>query len=153
MRILVLLSLAGVLAAQTPVKFDAGTISGLPPRNIGSATMSGRIAANAGHTMGGDHYRATKRYAGKYVKRPVYGSSYDGPDHKLAGTRFRFDAVVPGEFLQTLFEPVAGLPLQLVGGRARPDKRDRHHLDCEGRIFRTSELKVGEGTAAGDHEN
>src|SRR5437763_9713641 len=28
-----------------PVRFDAGTISGLPARNIGSATMSGRVAA------------------------------------------------------------------------------------------------------------
>ena len=35
------------VAAQTPrpVKFDSGTISGLNARNIGSATMSGRIAA------------------------------------------------------------------------------------------------------------
>src|SRR6476646_2821800 len=31
--------------AQTPVKYDSGTISGLTARNIGSATMSGRIAA------------------------------------------------------------------------------------------------------------
>ena len=31
--------------AQPPVKFDAATVSGLPARNIGSATMSGRIAA------------------------------------------------------------------------------------------------------------
>jgi photosystem II stability/assembly factor-like uncharacterized protein len=31
--------------AQQPVKFDRATISGLPARNIGSATMSGRIAA------------------------------------------------------------------------------------------------------------
>ncbi len=31
--------------AQTPVKFDSSTISGLAARNIGSATMSGRIAA------------------------------------------------------------------------------------------------------------
>jgi photosystem II stability/assembly factor-like uncharacterized protein len=30
---------------QQPVKFDAATVSGLPARNIGSATMSGRIAA------------------------------------------------------------------------------------------------------------
>src|SRR5713226_888672 len=38
------LSLA--LSAQTaPVRYDAGTISGLPARNIGSATMSGRVAA------------------------------------------------------------------------------------------------------------
>ncbi|MBZ5574038.1 MAG: sialidase [Acidobacteriia bacterium] len=31
--------------AQQSIKFDAATISGLPARNIGSATMSGRIAA------------------------------------------------------------------------------------------------------------
>src|SRR5712675_1333443 len=31
--------------AQTTYKFDAATVSGLPARNIGSATMSGRIAA------------------------------------------------------------------------------------------------------------
>ena len=38
-----LLSLA--VLAQQPVKFDSATISGLPARNIGSAAMSGRIAA------------------------------------------------------------------------------------------------------------
>jgi photosystem II stability/assembly factor-like uncharacterized protein len=32
-------------AAQAPYKFDAATVSGLPARNIGSATMSGRVAA------------------------------------------------------------------------------------------------------------
>ncbi len=32
-------------AAQQSVRFDSGTISGLPARNIGSATMSGRISA------------------------------------------------------------------------------------------------------------
>ena len=37
---------AAVFAQQT-IKFDAATISGLPARNIGSATMSGRIAAVA----------------------------------------------------------------------------------------------------------
>src|SRR5258708_29598328 len=37
---------AGVSAfAQTAYKFDAATVSGLPARNIGSAMMSGRIAA------------------------------------------------------------------------------------------------------------
>jgi len=35
------------LFAQQAIKFDAATISGLPARNIGSATMSGRIAAVA----------------------------------------------------------------------------------------------------------
>src|SRR5690349_7565701 len=33
------------LYAQQPIKFDAATVSGLPARNIGSATMSGRVAA------------------------------------------------------------------------------------------------------------
>ena len=33
------------LQAQQPVKFDSATISGLPARNIGSAAMSGRVAA------------------------------------------------------------------------------------------------------------
>jgi photosystem II stability/assembly factor-like uncharacterized protein len=32
-------------SAQQAIKFDAATISGLPIRNIGSATMSGRVAA------------------------------------------------------------------------------------------------------------
>ena len=31
--------------AQAAYRFDAATVSGLPARNIGSATMSGRIAA------------------------------------------------------------------------------------------------------------
>src|SRR5205809_3710335 len=39
------LMLCGSIAAQTPVKFDSETISGVGARNIGSATMSGRIAA------------------------------------------------------------------------------------------------------------
>src|SRR5256884_2803820 len=39
------LALCGSTTAQTPIKFDSETISGLGARNIGSATMSGRIAA------------------------------------------------------------------------------------------------------------
>src|SRR5579864_7943738 len=39
------LSSSGLLSAQAPYRFDAATVSGLPARNIGSATMSGRIAA------------------------------------------------------------------------------------------------------------
>ena len=35
----------GTASAQLAVRFDSATISGLPIRNIGSATMSGRIAA------------------------------------------------------------------------------------------------------------
>src|SRR5216117_4523640 len=36
-----------VVASQQPVKVDSETISGLGARNIGSAAMSGRIAAHA----------------------------------------------------------------------------------------------------------
>ena len=47
--LIALLATAIPLAAQTespaPVKYDSATISGLPARNIGSATMSGRVAA------------------------------------------------------------------------------------------------------------
>jgi photosystem II stability/assembly factor-like uncharacterized protein len=42
-RIAILLAMP--LAAQPPVVYDAGTISGLRARNIGSAMMSGRMAA------------------------------------------------------------------------------------------------------------
>ena len=39
--------------AQAPIKFDSATVSGLPARNIGSAVMSGRIAAvDAAHDQG-----------------------------------------------------------------------------------------------------
>jgi len=37
--------ISAVVCAQQATKFDAATISGLPARNIGSATMSGRVAA------------------------------------------------------------------------------------------------------------
>jgi photosystem II stability/assembly factor-like uncharacterized protein len=47
-----LLTAAGA-AAQTPVRYDAGTISGLPARNIGSAAMSGRISALDAVSEGG----------------------------------------------------------------------------------------------------
>lgn len=36
---------APLLFSQVPVRFDSGTVSGLSARNIGSAQMSGRIAA------------------------------------------------------------------------------------------------------------
>src|SRR3954453_50989 len=49
MRLALLLAVAALvvtsLVAQAPVRFDSGTVSGLPARNIGSAQMSGRIAA------------------------------------------------------------------------------------------------------------
>ena len=41
------------LAAQSAPQISSATVSGLPARNIGSATMSGRIAAVAGVTQDG----------------------------------------------------------------------------------------------------
>ena len=47
------LLVASLLPAQTPIRYDAGTISGLTSRNIGSAEMSGRIAAVTAVNDGG----------------------------------------------------------------------------------------------------
>jgi photosystem II stability/assembly factor-like uncharacterized protein len=41
------------LAGQGPVAFDAGVLSGLGARNVGSAAMSGRISALAAQNVGG----------------------------------------------------------------------------------------------------
>jgi len=43
--VLAALCVGPAVLAQSNYKFDAATVSGLPARNIGSATMSGRIAA------------------------------------------------------------------------------------------------------------
>ncbi len=43
--LLIVLLCATLASAQSGYKFDAATVSGLPARNIGSATMSGRVAA------------------------------------------------------------------------------------------------------------
>lgn len=43
--LILLLAVNAPLNAQTPVRYDSGTISGLTARNIGSATISGRISA------------------------------------------------------------------------------------------------------------
>src|SRR5947209_3584992 len=40
-------------AAQAPARYDAGTVSGLAARNIGSAAMSGRISAVTAVNDGG----------------------------------------------------------------------------------------------------
>src|SRR2546426_11299583 len=47
------LLIANAAAAQAPARYDAGTVSGLPARNIGSAAMSGRIAALTAVNDGG----------------------------------------------------------------------------------------------------
>ncbi|MCC6506709.1 MAG: sialidase, partial [Aquimonas sp.] len=47
-------SAADPVPASVP-RFDSGTISGLPARNIGSAAMSGRISALAVNVANGQH--------------------------------------------------------------------------------------------------
>jgi photosystem II stability/assembly factor-like uncharacterized protein len=76
-------------AEPKPVRFDAGTISGLPARNIGSATMSGRIAAV---TAFSDKGRLTvfAGAAGGGVWKSVNGGSsfrsvFDQPDVQSIG--------------------------------------------------------------------
>jgi photosystem II stability/assembly factor-like uncharacterized protein len=75
--------------AQTPIKFDSASVSGLPARNIGSAVMSGRFAAlDAVH----DHGRLTV-FAGAAsggVWKSVNGgttftSVFDKPDVQSIG--------------------------------------------------------------------
>src|SRR3569832_2052265 len=46
-------SSVAVAQQQQTVRYDSGTISGLPARNIGSATMSGRVAAVTAYTDNG----------------------------------------------------------------------------------------------------
>src|SRR5438132_2504873 len=52
-NLLLTAAIAAPLAAQPPARYDASTVSGLPTRNIGSAQMSGRIAAVAAVTENG----------------------------------------------------------------------------------------------------
>ena len=47
------LAASAVLLAQSAYRFDAGTVSGLPARNIGTAQTSGRVAAVAAADDGG----------------------------------------------------------------------------------------------------
>src|SRR6185437_8416168 len=75
----------GSFAQQTqerPVKFDSGTISGLPARNIGSATMSGRVAAV---TAFNDHGRLTV-FAGS-AGGGVYKSTDGGENWNNVGLK------------------------------------------------------------------
>src|ERR1700724_932881 len=66
-----------------PVRFDAGTISGLPARNIGSAQMSGRVAAVTAVNDGG--------------RLTVFAASASGGGWKSlnGGTTFKSDFDLP----------------------------------------------------------
>jgi len=52
-RAILLLSALAASAASAAPSFDSGVVSGLNARNIGSATMSGRIAALTAHSVDG----------------------------------------------------------------------------------------------------
>ncbi len=67
----------GQVQAQTPApSFDAGTISGLGARNIGSATMSGRISAIAAHVADGKTTIYVGAASGGVWKSIDSGTSY-----------------------------------------------------------------------------
>ena len=55
-----------------------------------------------------------------------------------------------GQFLQLLLDRIGDLRLHFRRGRARPDRRDVHHLDGEERILGAAEPLIGE--EAGDAE-
>ena len=58
------------------------------------------------------------------------------------------------QFLQLLLDGIGDLGLHFLRGRARPDRRDVHHLDREERILGAAERLVGEeaGGAERDHQ-
>jgi photosystem II stability/assembly factor-like uncharacterized protein len=67
---------APFLCAQAPVRYDAGTVSGLAARNIGSATMSGRISAVAAVNENGRLTVFTGSASGGVWKSVNGGSSF-----------------------------------------------------------------------------
>ena len=84
-----LLLVVPALFAQPPVRFDSGTISGLPARNIGSAAMSGRIAALAAVNDGGRLTVFAASASGGVWKSVNAGTSFkpvfDNPDVQSIG--------------------------------------------------------------------
>jgi hypothetical protein len=97
-----------LLCAQRPARFDAGVVSGLPARNIGSAETSGRISAVAAT---GDEGRLTvfagsasggvwKSVNGGTTFKPVFDSAdvqsrgYRSaePENRLGGNRRKLGA-------------------------------------------------------------
>ena len=82
----VLLFGAGAAAAQPAYKFDSGTISGLPARNIGSATMSGRVSAVTAVNDNG-RLRVFTGSASGGVWKSVNGGTTFKPVFDLAGVQ------------------------------------------------------------------
>ena len=84
-----ILLLSPALLAQAPVRYDSGTISGLPARNIGSAEMSGRIAAVTGVNDGGRLTIFTASASGGVWKSinggTTFKSVFDQPDVQSIG--------------------------------------------------------------------
>ena len=70
------LALSAAAGAQNAPRFDAGVISGLDARNIGSATMSGRISAIAAHVEDGKTVIYVGAASGGVWKSVDGGTSY-----------------------------------------------------------------------------
>src|SRR5438874_479389 len=77
------------IAQEKAVKYDSGTVSGLPARNIGSAQMSGRIAAVAAVTENGRLTVFAGAASGGVWKSVNGGSTFkpvfDNPDVQSIG--------------------------------------------------------------------
>jgi photosystem II stability/assembly factor-like uncharacterized protein len=119
--VLVLAASASV-RAQAPAtapRFDSGTISGLGARNIGSATMSGRIAAIAAHVEGG--------------KTTIYVGAASGGVWK---------SVDGGTSYKPLFDKQ---PVQSIGAIALDPKNPRNVWVGTGESWTRNSVSIGNG--------
>src|SRR5205807_390421 len=86
---LLLVFALAAFAQEKAVKYDSGTVSGLPARNIGSAQMSGRIAAVAAVTENGRLTVFAGAASGGVWKSVNGGSTFkpvfDNPDVQSIG--------------------------------------------------------------------
>ena len=58
-----------------------------------------------------------------------------------------------GQFLQLLLDGIGDLGLHFGSGRARPDRRDVHHLDREERILGAAEPLIGEEAGGAERDD
>jgi photosystem II stability/assembly factor-like uncharacterized protein len=112
-------SRAPARAAPGPVRVDSGVLSGLGARNIGSAAMSGRIAAIAAHGEGG--------------KTTVYVGAASG-------------GVWKSEDGGTTFRPVFDRqPVQSIGAIAIDPRNPRNVWVGTGEAWTRNSVSIGDG--------
>lgn len=71
----------------------------------------------------------------------------------ITGPRRRLDTIVPGEFLEALFERLGDQILHFARCRARPHRCHGQGLDGEGRVLGAPELDEGIGAGGGQQND